>query len=106
MARRAFKPNKSMAKRFKVTRTGKLKRHHSYTSHLMSNRSANKRRKLRMPAIVCESHAKRLRQLMGYSSVGPGKTATARARAAKARAAKAAQAQVQAPETQPSQPQP
>ena len=41
-----FKPNKSVAKRFKVTRTGKLKRHHSFTSHLMSARPSSKRRKL------------------------------------------------------------
>jgi large subunit ribosomal protein L35 len=78
-----MKPNKSIAKRFKVTKTGKLKRHHSFTSHLMSGRSANKRRKLRKAAIVPESHARRLRKLIGYASVGPGKTAAARARSAR-----------------------
>ena len=45
-----FKPNKSVAKRFKVTKTGKLKRHHSLTSHLMSSRPSKKRRHLRRPA--------------------------------------------------------
>ena len=44
-----YKPNKSVAKRFKVSKTGKLKRHHCFTSHLMSARPANKRRKLRRP---------------------------------------------------------
>jgi len=90
MARRAMKPNKAVAKRFKVTKTGKLKRHHSLTSHLMSARSANKRRKLRMPAIVAESHAKRLRKLMGIHK-SPGKIATARLLAKKAEAAAAAE---------------
>ena len=83
-----FKPNKSIAKRFKVTKTGKLKRGHSLTSHLMSARSANKRRKLRKAAIVSETHARRLRKLMGVF-VTPGKVAAVRQRRAAAAAAKA-----------------
>jgi len=81
-----FKPNKSVAKRFKVSKTGKLKRHHGNTSHLMSSRSANKRRHLRHGAVVPEVHARRLRKLMGISGKGPGKTAAARLAARKARA--------------------
>ena len=87
-----LKPNKSIAKRFKVSKTGKLKRHHAFTSHLMSARSANKRRKLRKPGLVSESHAKRLRQLMGIGKTGPGKVAARRAASRKARAAKVAAA--------------
>lgn len=82
MPRRAMKPNKAVAKRFKVSKTGKLKRHHGFTSHLMSSRSAKRRRKLRGTAIVPESHARRLRALMGVFK-GPGKIATARAKAAR-----------------------
>ena len=78
-----LKPNKSIAKRFKVSKTGKLKRHHGFTSHLMSSRSANKRRKLRKPEIVSESHARRLRKLIGLGGIGPGKTAARRAARAK-----------------------
>ena len=74
-----MKPNKSIAKRFKVSKTGKLKRHHGFTSHLMSSRSANKRRKLRKPAILPETHARRLRALMGLGGTGPGKVAARRA---------------------------
>lgn len=93
MPRKAFKPNKAVAKRFKVSKTGKLKRHHGFTSHLMSNRSANKRRKLRQPAIVSESHARRLRGLMGLGKISPGKVAAARRRArAEAAAAEGAAA--------------
>jgi large subunit ribosomal protein L35 len=86
-----MKPNKAVAKRFKVSKTGKLKRHHGFTSHLMSSRSANKRRKLRKGVVVPESHARRLRKLMGISK-GPGKVAAAKARRARERAAKAAAA--------------
>ncbi|HWE96432.1 MAG TPA: 50S ribosomal protein L35 [Tepidisphaeraceae bacterium] len=77
-----LKPNKSVAKRFKVTKTGKLKRGHCLTSHLMSSRPANKRRKLRRPAILFEGHAKNMRALMGVSKLKPAKVAHERALAA------------------------
>jgi large subunit ribosomal protein L35 len=88
MARRAMKPSKAVRKRFKVTKTGKVKRHHGFTSHLMSSRSANRRRKLRRSEVVPESHAKRMRKLMGISK-SPGKLATARAKARRERLAAA-----------------
>ena len=74
-----FKPNKSVAKRFKVTKTGKLKRHHSFTSHLMSARPANKRRKLRRSAVLFEGHARNMRQLMGISHLNPARVEHERA---------------------------
>ena len=87
-----FKPNKAVAKRFKVTKTGKLKRHHSFTSHLMSARPSSKRRKLRRPALVFEGLARNMRQLMGISKKCPAKVAHERALAAqeKAKESKAA----------------
>lgn len=80
------KPNKSVAKRFRVSKTGKLKRHHAYTSHLMSARSANKRRKLRKSAVLFEGLAKNMRRLIGLSKLRPNKIAHERALAAAARA--------------------
>jgi len=77
-----FKPNKSVAKRFKVTKTGKLKRHHSLTSHLMSARSSKKRRHLRKPEVLFEGHARNMRKLMGIH-MHPAKTAHERALKAK-----------------------
>jgi len=66
-----FKPAKAVAKRFKVTKTGKLKRHHAFTSHLMSARPAKRRRKLRRPAILFEGHARNMRAMMGISHLKP-----------------------------------
>jgi large subunit ribosomal protein L35 len=68
-----FKPNKSVAKRLRLTRTGKLKRSHSFHTHLMSARSAGKRRKIRRPAILFEGHARNMRKLMGVDGIHPGK---------------------------------
>src|SRR5690242_12955603 len=47
-----FKPNKSVAKRFRVSSKGKLKRGHSLTSHLRSARTSKKKRELRRPEIL------------------------------------------------------
>ena len=74
-----YKPSKSVTKRFKVTKTGKVKRHHALTSHLMSSRSGNKRRKLRKPAIMAEGHARNMRRYMGLSKLKPAKVAHERA---------------------------
>ena len=87
------KPNKSVAKRFKVSKTGKLKRHHAYTSHLMSARSANKRRKLRKPAVLAEGLARNMRRLMGLSKLKPSRTAHEKALAAAKRGEAAQQTQ-------------
>jgi len=70
-----FKPNKSVAKRFRVTKTGKLKRHHSFTSHLMSSRPAKRRRKLRRATVLFEGHARNMRKMMGVAHMHPAKTA-------------------------------
>ena len=66
-----FKPNKAVAKRFKVTAKGKLKRHHSLTSHLRSARTAKKKRELRRPELLFEGHARRLRKVMGIGGMHP-----------------------------------
>ena len=83
-----FKPNKSVKKRFRVTATGKVKRHHGFTSHLMSARPSSRRRKLRRPAILHEGHARNMRQLMGVVAVRPNEIRHERELAAKDKSAK------------------
>ncbi len=68
-----FKPNKAVAKRFKVTAKGKLKRHHSLTSHLRSARTSKKKRHLRRPEILFEGHARNMRYMMGIGGKHPNK---------------------------------
>ena len=80
------KPNKSVAKRFKVTKTGKLKRHHAYTSHLMSARPASVRRKHRKAAVLHEGLARNMRRLIGVSKLKPNQIKHERALDAKKRA--------------------
>jgi large subunit ribosomal protein L35 len=80
-----YKPSKSVAKRFKVTKTGKVKGHHGFTSHLMSARPASKRRKLRKPQLLSEGHARNMRQFMGVSGKKPNRIAHQRRLAAAAK---------------------
>ena len=85
-----IKPNKAVAKRFKVTAKGKLKRHHTLTSHLRSGRSAKKKRHLRRPEITFEGIARNMRVLIGVAK-SPGRLKhKAEKRAAKAKLAAAA----------------
>ena len=69
-----FKPNKSVAKRFKVTGTGKLKRRHTLSTHLRSARDSNKKRHLGRPAILHEGHARNMRDMMGITGTRPEQT--------------------------------
>ena len=66
-----LKPNKSVKSRFKVSRTGKVKRHHAKTSHLMSARTSQKKRQLGRPSILAEGLARNMRKLMGLSKLKP-----------------------------------
>ena len=84
-----LKPNKAVAKRFKVTAKGKLKRHHTLTSHLRSGRSSKKKRELRRPEMLFEGLARNMRRLMGVSK-SPGVAAARAKRNAAKRAAKTA----------------
>jgi len=68
-----LKPNKAMLSRFKVTKRGKLKRHHAKTSHLMSGRNSKTKRRLGRPAVLFEGLARNLRKHMGVGHKYPGR---------------------------------
>ena len=89
-----LKTNKSIQKRFKVTATGKLKRGHSKTSHLMSARSSKTKRHLGRTAIVVGGFGKNMRALIGASHKNPAKVAHQRALAARKAGKKAVAAAV------------
>ena len=68
-----LKPNKAILSRFKVTKRGKLKRHHAKTSHLMSGRDSKTKRRLGRPAILHEGLARNLRKYIGMGHKHPGR---------------------------------
>ncbi|KAB3535413.1 50S ribosomal protein L35 [Alkaliphilus pronyensis] len=59
-----MKTHKGAAKRLKKTKSGKLKRFKAYTSHILTKKSAKRKRKLRKAAIVTKGDQKRIQQLL------------------------------------------
>ncbi len=84
-----FKPSKSVVKRFKVTKTGKLKHCHEKTSHLRSGRDSALKRRLGRAGVLAEGHAKNMRRYMGVAKLKPNKVIHERGLKAKAAAAAA-----------------
>jgi large subunit ribosomal protein L35 len=58
------KTNKSVAKRFKKTATGKLKYHKAGSGHLLSSKSRKRKRGLRRAAILSKPEIKRISAMM------------------------------------------
>ena len=56
---------KCVAKRFKVTGKGKLRRHKSGRRHLMASKNGRQRRRLRGAVITADTHVKRLKITLG-----------------------------------------
>ena len=59
-----MKTHRGAAKRFKKTGTGKIKRRHGYTSHILEKKSPKRKRNLRKGAIMVKGDAKRIDQLI------------------------------------------
>jgi large subunit ribosomal protein L35 len=59
------KTNKSVAKRFKVTKSGKVKRGKPGRRHLLSVKSAKQRRRLRRKEILGSEEAFKIKKLLG-----------------------------------------
>jgi large subunit ribosomal protein L35 len=62
-----MKSHRGLAKRIKVTGTGKFKRSHSYTSHILTKKSPKRKRNLRKASLVSKSDMKRIKTLLPYS---------------------------------------
>ena len=63
----SVKTRKAVAKRFKVTATGRVKRRSAGMRHLLSAKSSKRRRKLGMGAMVHKSDEQRVLQNLPFS---------------------------------------
>lgn len=59
-----LKTSKSAAKRFKVTGTGKIVRHHSHARHILTKKPRKRVRKLAGDALVSKSDTKRVKKML------------------------------------------
>ncbi|MFW5981566.1 MAG: 50S ribosomal protein L35 [Halanaerobiaceae bacterium] len=60
------KTHKGVAKRVKKTSTGKLKRSKAFRRHIMTKKSAKRKRDLRKGDLIDKTYEKRYRDLMPY----------------------------------------
>jgi large subunit ribosomal protein L35 len=60
-----MKSHKGARKRFKVTGTGKVKRRHAFKSHILTKKSAKRKRRLRRGALIAtRGEAKNIKRLL------------------------------------------
>ena len=59
-----MKSHKGAAKRFKKTGTGKLKRSKAFTSHILTKKSAKRKRNLRKNGYVATNQEKTMKKLL------------------------------------------
>lgn len=59
-----LKSHRGAAKRFKRTGTGKIMRHHSYARHILTSKSAKRKRRLGREVVVEGGEAKRLKRVL------------------------------------------
>ena len=60
------KTKKAVAKRFKITGTGKVLRRHSSARHLLSSKSAKRKRHLGKAALVHDTDMARIKENLPY----------------------------------------
>jgi large subunit ribosomal protein L35 len=59
-----MKSHRGAAKRFRKTATGKVKRWHAFTSHILTKKSPKRKRQLRQSALIAKSDEKRVKRLL------------------------------------------
>lgn len=61
-----MKTNRSAAKRFSRTGSGKVKRNKAYASHLLSSKSPKRKRNLRKATLVDSANMSGIRRMLPY----------------------------------------
>lgn len=60
-----LKTHRGAAKRVKRTGSGKLKRHKAYGSHILTKKTAGRKRKLRQGTLISAADLTRINRLLG-----------------------------------------
>ncbi|HIC91194.1 MAG TPA: 50S ribosomal protein L35 [Syntrophaceae bacterium] len=61
-----MKTNRGAAKRFKATGSGRIRRNRAFSSHILTKKSAKRKRRLRQTDLVHKTNEKGLRRLLPY----------------------------------------
>jgi large subunit ribosomal protein L35 len=60
-----MKTRRAVAKRFKVTGSGKLKRSHAFVGHILTKKTAKRKRNLRKSDLVHTNDEARMKKMLG-----------------------------------------
>ncbi len=61
-----MKTHRGAAKRFKKTKTGKIKRFRAFHSHILEKKTPRRKRRLRSATLISKSDQKRVAKLLPY----------------------------------------
>lgn len=61
-----IKTHRGAAKRFSLTKSGKVKRAKAYKSHILNKKSSKRKRKLRQGTYITAVEEKNIKQLIPY----------------------------------------
>ena len=61
-----IKSNRGAVKRFRKTGTGKIKAKRAFARHILTKKSANRKRGLRSPKLVDQTDMKGMKRLLPY----------------------------------------
>lgn len=60
------KTHRGAAKRFSLTKSGKVKRSKAYKRHILNKKTTKRKRNLRKAGYICEKEEKNIRRLIPY----------------------------------------
>ena len=61
-----IKTHSGAKKRFKLTKTGKVKRAHAYKSHILNKKTTKRKRNLRKSAIADATNVAKVKKMIPY----------------------------------------
>ena len=61
-----IKTHSAAAKRFKLTGTGKIKRHHAGAAHILTKKSKKRKKRLASAALVADCDYSRVRRMLVF----------------------------------------
>lgn len=62
-----IKTHRGAAKRFKITGTGKVTRHHAFARHILTSKSASRKRRLGKSAVVSDADTPAVKKMLPYA---------------------------------------
>ena len=61
-----IKTHSGAKKRFKLTKTGKVKRAHAFKSHILNKKTTKRKRNLRKVSVADETNCRQIKRLVPY----------------------------------------